>query len=286
MNYTEEQALLLLCAPVGLDPLTGAQLAHCQGGALAPLSCREILENPQVLGEKLSGRVQKRAEKAAEIFEKLQRLEEQGIFPLTLLHPLYPAKLLQVMQNPPPVFFAKGRQSLLMMEGIAAVGSREADREGLTFARQLAAACGEEGLCIISGGARGIDQAALKDGAGIAVLPCMGDFLRKEKEKVESGRLLALCPFDPEGVFASYKAHERNKLIYALSQAAVVIQCNEPKGGTWSGAMHCLDARYAPLYVCMRQTPAHLELIRRGGRPLWPQEVLNLGVRRTLLKLE
>jgi len=39
----------------------------------------------------------------------------------------------------------------------------------------------------------------------------------------------------------------RNKLIYAMSTATLVVECEEGSGGTWAGAVEALRGRTAPV---------------------------------------
>ena len=66
---------------------------------------------------------------------------------------------------------------------------------------------------------------------------------------------------------------QRNKLIYAFADAALVVNAVMNKGGTWSGAVEQLDKfRFVPVYVRASgiANPAHDALIRKGARP-WPE---------------
>jgi DNA processing protein len=71
----------------------------------------------------------------------------------------YPSRL-ATSDDAPPLLGVRGAIETLMRPVIAIVGSRNASAAGLKFANQLARDLGEAGLVIISGLARGIDQAA------------------------------------------------------------------------------------------------------------------------------
>jgi predicted Rossmann fold nucleotide-binding protein DprA/Smf involved in DNA uptake len=66
---------------------------------------------------------------------------------------------------------------------------------------------------------------------------------------------------------------QRNKLIFALSDAALVINSDFEKGGTWAGAIEQLDKfRFVPVYV--RSTGdlgKGLEALRQHGAMPWPE---------------
>lgn len=57
-------------------------------------------------------------------------------------------------------FIWRGNKALLQAEGMAIVGSRDAPTDDLRYTQQLAAKLAQQGICVISGGARGIDECA------------------------------------------------------------------------------------------------------------------------------
>ncbi len=71
----------------------------------------------------------------------------------------YPPRL-ATLDDAPPLLGVRGAPDVLMRPMIAIVGSRNASGAGLKFAGQLARDLGEAGFVVISGLARGIDQAA------------------------------------------------------------------------------------------------------------------------------
>ena len=59
-----------------------------------------------------------------------------------------------------------------------------------------------------------------------------------------------ICPYDPGAGFLVGHAMQRNKLIYALADAALVVSAELEKGGTWAGAVEQLDRhRFVSVYV-------------------------------------
>ena len=59
---------------------------------------------------------------------------------------------------------------------------------------------------------------------------------------------LCLCsPYKPTAGFSVANAMGRNKLIYAMSTATLVVECEEGSGGTWAGAVEALRGRTAPV---------------------------------------
>ena len=159
------------------------------------------------------------------------RLSGCGIRVVTTADPCYPARLRSRLRGQsPPVLFAAGAWDLLDLPGLAIVGSRHVDEDGAAFAEAIAARCAREGLAVVTGGAKGVDQSAMRaalehGGAVIGVLP--GDLERVAKEVdasrgMEDGSVLLLSPFHPKTGFSVGNAMARNKLIYALAEWGLV----------------------------------------------------------------
>ena len=71
----------------------------------------------------------------------------------------YPPRLATI-DDAPPLLGVRGAPDALMRPMIAIVGSRNASGAGLKFAGTIARDLGDAGFVVISGLARGIDQAA------------------------------------------------------------------------------------------------------------------------------
>lgn len=59
----------------------------------------------------------------------------------------------------------------------------------------------------------------------------------------------------------------RNKLVYALSKATVVVASSEGSGGTWAGAVEALEKGYCPVLVRPESEGAGT-LVARGAAKL------------------
>lgn len=292
-TITEDgQALLLLCStlglPCGVKPLglsewnrVSASLASGDyrrpsdllGQTTVDLQSRLRLDND--LAERTSSLLARGGQLAFE----LERLSSRGIWVVTRADAEYPARLRQrLKQQAPPVLFGAGPAPDEDVPALAIVGSRDVDDEGLVFARRLAASSADAGFTVVSGGARGTDtvaqEAALEsDGRVWAVL---ADSLERTLQKkaslapVRAGKLTLLTPFHPAAPFSVGHAMSRNRLIYALADAAVVVSSASGEGGTWAGAVENLERAWAPLYVrsAPAAPPGNLELLQRGGRAL------------------
>ena len=95
---------------------------------------------------------------------------------------------------------------------------------------------------------------------------------REHREALMNGRLALICPYDPAARFNVGHAMQRNKLIYALADAALVVNSDYGKGGTWAGATEQLGRlKFVPVYVRADGDVGKglAELQRLGARP-WP----------------
>ena len=144
------------------------------------------------------------------------------------------------------------------------------------------------GKTLVSGGARGIDQAAMRGAleAGGRVIGVMADSLEKaamnrdHREMLMEGQLVLISPYDPGAGFNVGNAMQRNKLIYALSDAALVVNSDLGKGGTWAGAVEQLDKlRMVPVYVRSSgaENKAFAALQQKGALP-WPNPTDSEGL--------
>ena len=133
---------------------------------------------------------------------------------------------------------------------------------------------------LVSGGARGIDQAALRGAldAGGKAAGILADSLektalnREHRRFLMEGQLVLVSTYDPSAGFNVGHAMQRNKLIYALADAALVVNSDHEKGGTWAGAVEQLDRlRLIPVYVRSNgQTGKGLEALQSKGALPWP----------------
>ena len=207
----------------------------------------------------------------------LERWQRAGLWVMTRSDPEYPWRLKERLgRESPPVLYGCGDRALLGRGGIAVVGSREASEDDLAFTERLGSDAAGQGVAVVSGGARGVDQRAMlgaleNDGVAVGVLA--DSLLRsatsaRYRKHVASGRLVLISPFNPEARFNVGNAMTRNRYVYCLSDAAVVIGSKTGKGGTWSGAVEDLEAGWVPLWG--KRSPdagsGNPELVARGGR--------------------
>ena len=180
----------------------------------------------------------------------------------------------------PPVIYGCGSPDLLDFGGLAVVGSRNADDPALEYAERVGRLAAAAGYPVISGGARGVDQAAMsgaltEGGAAIGVLADKLERAALERDNREAlldERLVLISPYDPRAGFNAGNSMQRNKLVYALADAALVVESDHNKGGTWTGAVEQLDKlRNVPVYVrSVGEIGPGLQGLQRKGADPWP----------------
>jgi len=188
----------------------------------------------------------------------LERWNRGGLWVISRGDTEFPKRLKHHLKHAaPPLLYGAGNKELLDMGGLAIVGSRDATESALEFTRNIAAQCVREGLGVVSGGARGVDSAAMQgatDAGGYSIGVLANDLLkasvnRQNRIGLQEGRLVLVSPFYPEAGFNGGNAMGRNKYIYALSDRALVIDSALGSGGTWEGALEALNQKWVPLYV-------------------------------------
>lgn len=198
---------------------------------------KEALVNLGRLSEAQAQRLFRRDSAKAE--EILAICREFGWFVLTPADPRYPASLL-TLSDFPLALYVRGDPGCLKNETRAAiVGTRRASEAGLGFAFRLASSLSENGVCVVSGCALGIDSAAHEGGltAGGSTIAVLGNgfgfnylpqqvLLRRRIEKY--GALITETPpFTGPG---TYSFQRRNRLISALSGSVTVVESGATGG--------------------------------------------------------
>jgi len=189
------------------------------------------------------------------------------------------------VEDPPSVLWARGRLELLARRPrVAVVGSRSPSPYGEAQAERFGEALARAGVVVVSGLARGVDQAAhagalAAKGSTIAVLGCGVDKPWPSgpitERMLEEG--LVLSEYRPGTPPRRHHFPLRNRLISALSVGVLVVE------GAWaSGSL--ITARWAadqgrtvfalPGRVDHPMARGTLRLIREGATPVESPEQL------------
>jgi len=182
------------------------------------------------------------------ISSETERARSLGFSILTPLSPDYP-ELLRQIPDPPLALYVRGDPKILSLPAIAIVGSRNATAYGRTAAEALAGGLTGRGFTVVSGFARGIDEAAHRaalrsGGRTVAVLGCGGDvdYPRGNGELRDriagSGCMVTEFPFGTEPEKHTFP--RRNRIISGLSLGVVVVEAME-RSGALITARHAME---------------------------------------------
>lgn len=161
---------------------------------------------------------------------------------LTISDALYPEALKASPEAPFVLFYRGNSEALLKSPKVAIVGSRNADRNGLEYAKLFAETLALQSACIVSGLALGVDAAAHRGSlthhipqATIAVLAHGLDTLyprtnAKLAEEIIAHEGLLLSQFPPGIRPLPQHFLIRNMVIAGLSNCTVVVQAGERSG--------------------------------------------------------
>jgi predicted Rossmann fold nucleotide-binding protein DprA/Smf involved in DNA uptake len=230
------------------------------------------------------GRVTRLLARGFLLSQVIERWQARAIWVVSRADAHYPRRLkTRLREDAPAVLYGCGEIGLLDTGGLAVVGSRNVDQALIDYTLEVGRRAAKAGRTVVSGGARGIDQAAMRGAleAGGRVSGVLADGLektamnREHRNLLLNGQLVLTSPFDPSAGFNVGHAMQRNKLIYALSDASLVVSSDLNKGGTWTGAVEQLDKlKLVPVYVRSTGKPSSgLDALRSKGARPWPNPV-------------
>ncbi len=226
-------------------------------------------------------RLKRLLERGFLLSQAIERWQARAIWVVSRADDNYPMRLKKHLKgDAPPVLYGCGDAAILDTGGLAVVGSRHVDDTLVKYTESIGRLAAAARCTIVSGGARGIDQAAMRGAleAGGKVTGILADSLertamnREHRNLLIEGQLVLISPYDPSAGFNVGHAMQRNKLIYAFSDAALVVSSDYEKGGTWAGAVEQLEKlRLVPVYVRKPGEGSRgLEALRKKGALSWP----------------
>lgn len=210
----------------------------------------------------------------------IERWQARAIWVISRADAEYPRRFkTRLREDAPAVLYGCGDIGLLDCGGIAVVGSRDVDESLIVYTMAVGRLAARAHRALVSGGARGIDQAAMRGAleAGGKVGGVLADSLerttmsRENRNFLLDGQLVLISPYDPGAGFNRGHAMQRNKLIYALADVSLVVN-SDLKGGTWNGAIEQLDKlNFVPVYVrSTGESSVGLDALRGKGAIPWP----------------
>lgn len=289
------QAILLLTAPLlaGSNKLSSDLITHseykklarflvdikCQPSDLLSNASKELISRCSTIIEPT--RLERLLGRGFLLSQVVEDWKSRGIWVVSRADTQYPKRLKHTLrENAPALLYGCGDIELLDTGGLAVVGPRKVDESLIEYASSIGALCAQSQCNLISGGAKGIDAAAMKgaqDAWGV-VFNVMAEKLEKaamsrdNRDHILNGKLVLVSAYDPKAGFNVGHAMQRNKMIYGLSQAALVVDASVNKGGTWAGAAEQLE-RFGktPIYVRSNgKSSSGLHELENKGALLWP----------------
>jgi predicted Rossmann fold nucleotide-binding protein DprA/Smf involved in DNA uptake len=211
----------------------------------------------------------------------IERWQARAIWVVSRADSEYPRRLkARLREDAPAVIYGCGDMGLLETGGLAVVGSRHVDEALVDYTLSIGQLAARAGRTVVSGGAKGIDQAAMRGAleAGGKVCGVLTDSLerttmnREHRNLLLDGQLVLISPYDPGAGFNVGNAMRRNKLIYALADSSLVVSSDLNKGGTWTGAVEQLDnLKFVPVFVrSTGEASVGLDALRKKGALPWP----------------
>ncbi len=196
----------------------------------------------------------------------------------------YPATLKEI-PNPPVCLYVKGTMpDFSKIPVVTIVGARKVSEYGRMVAWSLAGRLAAGGICILSGGALGVDCASHEGcmavgGKTVAIIPCglNYDYLKTNaflrKMICDSGCLISELP--PDEPLHKNAFQLRNRLMSGMSLGVVIVEAAE-KSGTMITARHAVEQGRDVFVVTGRAGDKNYagsnSLIRDGAKPVFSAE--------------
>lgn len=289
------QAILLLTAPLiaGLGTSSSDLLSpgeykrlarhlreiQCQPADLVSPDAADLMQACQPVID--GARLQRLLGRGFLLSQVIERWQARAIWVVSRADAEYPRRLkVRLREDAPAVIYGCGDLALLDSGGLAVVGSRHVDDSLIDYTMAVGRLTARAGRTLVSGGAKGIDQAAMRGAleAGGKVSGVLADSLekttmnREHRNLLLDGQLVLISPYDPSAGFNVGNAMQRNKLIYALADVSLIVSAELNKGGTWAGAIEQLNKlKFAPVYVrSVGELSPGLDALHRKGAIPWP----------------
>jgi len=269
MNHVDERFLRLGLVLAGGGPRIRRLVAEAAGESLfADLSDngapRTLLDTAMTLAR-------------AEARTTVERVTSAGWRWLIPGDEQYPA-LLTATSDPPLGLFVRGR--LDGLPTVAIVGSRKATPYGLQVARLLGEELGKAGVVMVSGMARGVDEAAHRgalaaDGSSWAVWGTGPDRIYPAEHAGLAEELAAkgalITEYPPGTPPRRHHFPERNRILSGLVRAVVVVEAAARSGALITARLAMEEGREVlavPGNIFSELSVGPNTLLRVGARPL------------------
>ncbi|MCF6248122.1 MAG: DNA-processing protein DprA [Desulfobacula sp.] len=299
MNFLTEdtKAIILLCGILG-KKASVKSLSQTEYGRLV----RWLIDNNLTPASLLDNKLIKDASSGSKLKENrleillgrgtqlgfaVEKWQRDGVWVISRSDSDYPRRYKKhLKEKAPALLFGIGDRAFLNGGGLAMVGSRNVDEKGEAFTKKVAISCSKNKMPVVSGGARGVDQISMEtalDAGGTSIGIVADNLLKKSlgktfRKAIASKRLLLISPFHPGAMFTVWNAMDRNKLIYAMADFALIVSAEHKKGGTWAGATEELKRKDAVPVFCRidNDAPKGNKKLLDLGAIQWPENCSTL----------
>ena len=221
----------------GIGPHIGRKLVAVANGVERLWNEIDTWKNAEGITERLFSAVQRSDGREAE--QVAQRCAELGIQIVCPEDACYPPLLAQI-EDAPLVLFVLGEcETLKQQRMLSVVGARKAVKESRLLTRRWCRALAQQGVCIVSGMAYGIDAAAhggALDGEGLTIA-VIGSGLAAKFTHEQQRQIDAICErgcvvseFLPGAEAKPEHFPRRNRIIAGMSQATLVMEAAVKSG--------------------------------------------------------
>ena len=163
MSHSSQDAMLMLTLTPGLGPVLTHRCLEAMGTPEAVLaSSMHHLAQVRGIGLKRGEQIRRAMDQSLDgtrLVQEKELIEKHGVSIVTIQDARYP-RLLRYIYDPPPLLYVRGELHETDAVALAIVGTRRCTSYGRHQADRLAGTCAHAGLCIVSGGAYGIDASA------------------------------------------------------------------------------------------------------------------------------
>lgn len=209
----------------------------------------------------------------------IKRCRKCGVEIISYGDALYP-QLLKKIDSPPAVLFIKGDPEALSQElCIGVVGTRNVSETGRRNAFEFAYALAKQNVCVVSGGAVGVDAMAHRGvvkagGRTVCVLGCghmyryLPQYEDLKKEIIKNGAVISEYP--PDYAPSKNTFPTRNRIISGLSKGILVVEAGSRSGSLITADQAKKQGRDIFAIPCRfdaYSSPGTNELIKQGAYP-------------------
>ena len=282
-------AIILLCSKIGYNdenpPLTEnewfklsialekAELTPADLLNFDEAECAFSLKVPENKAKRLCMRIRN----SDNLLSETAALDALGVKIITQADADFPKRLIaKLKEECPPLLYYTGNIGLANAESCAVLGSRNYLECDIGFAKQISERLINNEYIIATGGGSGIDREVERftyKHNGCVIQYCAGDIMKSMhdpfySEQLEKRSLLMLSTVTPRAEFSLEYARRRNKLIYANSKYAFLVNATSGRV-TYTGAKEALEKQLCEVYCW--NNPAYkgnLELIDFGAKPV------------------